>query len=151
MAEEQTPEYSRTKVAYKNMKSRCKSKLLIFSRYYRDKGITVCQEWRDSFENFLADMKFCPENKSLDRVDNSKGYYKENCRWASKSLQSWNRDWGDYKGVSLTKSTGRWRARISYGGKTFHLGYFADQDEAKRVYDSHAAIIDWLIEGGFLE
>jgi hypothetical protein len=46
-------------------------------------GITVCEEWL-KFDNFLKDMGIKPtKNHSIDRIDGSKGYYKENCRWAT--------------------------------------------------------------------
>lgn len=42
----------------------------------------MCERWRFSFETFFLDME--PEwevGLELDRKDNDKGYYKENCRW----------------------------------------------------------------------
>jgi len=54
-------------------------------------GITVEPEWRDSFENFLADMGERPKGMTLDRIDNSKGYSRDNCRWATSKMQSLNR------------------------------------------------------------
>jgi hypothetical protein len=55
------------------------------------RGITVCDRWRDSFANFLADMGRKPSPQhSLDRVDGSKGYEPWNCRWATPREQSNN-------------------------------------------------------------
>lgn len=62
--------------------------------YYRygARGITVCEEWRNSFDRFLQDMGPKPSpTHSIDRVDNSRGYEAKNCRWATKKEQAWNR------------------------------------------------------------
>jgi hypothetical protein len=53
-------------------------------------GMYVDPRW-EKFENFLADMGERPEGKTLDREDNTKGYYKDNCRWATSFEQMNNR------------------------------------------------------------
>ena len=47
---------------------------------YGQRGIKICKEWEDSFDNFLKDMGERPAGHSLDRINNNDGYYKENCR-----------------------------------------------------------------------
>lgn len=57
---------------------------------YVSNGVTVCKRWHD-FNLFLQDMGVRPENTTLDRINNAKGYFKENCRWATAHEQMNNR------------------------------------------------------------
>jgi hypothetical protein len=58
---------------------------------YGGKGVIVCSHWH-KYENFLADMGQRPSDEySLDRIDNTKGYSKDNCRWATRSDQQKNK------------------------------------------------------------
>jgi len=66
--------------------------------------VPICEEW-GTFEGFLKDMGGRPPGTSLDRIDNSKGYCKENCRWASAIDQVRNRSVTRWvEGITLTES-----------------------------------------------
>lgn len=77
---------------WKTMKSRCYAKSQEKRGKYKENNITVCDEWLNSFDKFLEDMGPRPEGKyTLERIDNSKSYCKENCKWVSWDEQSKNR------------------------------------------------------------
>lgn len=73
------------------MKNRCTNPKSTDWKYYGGRGIKLCKRWYD-FRNFLKDMGEKPNKKlTIDRIDNEKGYYLANCRWASRLQQSRNR------------------------------------------------------------
>ena len=107
-------------------------------------GLKVCEEWKD-FANFLRDMGEAPEGKSIDRIDNTIGYFPSNCRWSNSQEQSRNRRSclsrkmsSKYKGVVLLKKRGTWKATIRTGEKRLELGTFKTELEAALSYNEAA-------------
>lgn len=104
------------------MLSRCTNPNTDSYEDYGARGITVCERWF-KFENFLEDMGEPPAGLSIDRLDNDKGYFKENCAWRTRIDQARNRrstvritfdglsltlrEWAEHLGVSHKMLRGR--------------------------------------------
>lgn len=92
-----------------DMKRRCLNKEYRLYPLYGGRGITIDEKWL-SFENFYNDMQSnFRAGLTLDRIDNNKGYYKNNTRWANMKTQANNRRSNKiifYKG--FTKTLEQW-------------------------------------------
>lgn len=82
---------TKTYKCWQQMKHRCTNPKNPHWKDYGGRGITVCQRWLESFENFLQDMGEAPEGMTIERSNNHLGYSKENCRWVSNDVQQRNR------------------------------------------------------------
>lgn len=80
---------TRTYRIWKGMKNRATNTNASCAHNYSKRGITLCEEWR-VFENFLYDMGEAPTGLTLERIDNNRGYSKDNCTWASYKQQARN-------------------------------------------------------------
>lgn len=87
--DKRTTEY----ISWRGMIQRCSSESYHAKHRYKERGIYVCERWRNSFENFLKDMGVKPTPKhTIDRCPNRNGNYEpSNCRWATMLQQNNNR------------------------------------------------------------
>lgn len=71
------------------MKARCNKPNSQASYRYYNRGIRVCDEWNNDFESFYgwSIKNGYKENLTIDRIDNNKGYYPDNCRWVDMLVQ----------------------------------------------------------------
>ncbi len=107
--------------SWQSMLRRCLNKNNPAYKNYGGRGIVVCKRWLE-FKNFYKDMGRRPNGMSLDRIDNNKGYSKENCRWASRSEQNNNN---------------RRNRLITYDGITLNIAQWARKSKISRqtLYD----------------
>lgn len=126
-----TPTYR----AWAGMLDRCDRQSRQGYENYGGRGITVCEKWRDSFVAFLKDMGEKPEGLTLDRIDNDGNYGPDNCRWATREVQSRNQrlrkvNRSGMPGVRWTEDRNTFRVHIHANGKLNHLGASQDFFEA---------------------
>jgi len=128
-----------TYATWQDMKKRCKPHnggyLRPKNKHYR--GVIYCPHW-EKFECFLSDMGVKPEGYFLDRIDNSKGYYKDNCRWVTPSQSAANvvkkRKHNLPRGVNYCGN--KYRATITIKYKSYYLGLYPTIEKASEVYNT---------------
>lgn len=94
----------------------------IDSERYAKRGITMCDSWFNSFEQFYKDMGKCPEGYSIDRIDPNGNYTPDNCRWADNYTQAQNR--GDFNKIftynNETHTLKEWSRILNINYGTLH-------------------------------
>lgn len=100
---------------WRDMKGRCYRKNSKQFNDYGGRGIKVCNRWLSDFWQFHNDMfPTYQKGLSLDRIDNNKDYYPENCQWSTKKEQQRNQrrtnkviiEGKEYKVIELSELSG---------------------------------------------
>jgi hypothetical protein len=123
-----TPEYD----LWANIKQRCCNPNSLWFAYYGARGILICSEWYRSFEAFLEHVGKRPSPlHTLDRKDNSKGYFPGNVRWATRKVQQRNQ---------------RGNRMLEFGGQRHCVAEWCEITGLSRKLIDKRLRLDWPVE-----
>ena len=116
---------------------------------YGGRGVGVCDSWM-KFSSFRDDMftSFIEStlvhgllNTTIERVDNNRGYCRDNCIWETRTRQNQNRRKvqkqcsSEHIGVNWHAPSRRWVARITVYKNRLFLGAFKSEEDAATYYN----------------
>ena len=145
------PHYKKIYQVWSNMKNRCKNPNNCKYKYYGEKGISICDEWKD----FGVFYEWCinsgySENLTIDRIDSGGNYEPSNCRWITLEDQQRNKcsnvyiscngetktitDWSRTLGV--TRHSIRYWITKYNGDAEMAIRHYLERNEADAVHQS---------------
>lgn len=135
--------FRRTYYTWSNMIQRCSNTKHARYKDYGGRGITVCEKWK-KWSGFFEDMGRRPEGFEIERVDNNKGYCKENCIWATQQTNAQNRrkytnNISGTPGVSWKATSRKWVVHVPLNPGRKYLGSFSSLEEAVKVRNSYGS------------
>lgn len=121
---------------YKLMQQRCRDKNAPAYKNYGGRGIKVCDEWNKDFLEFYnwALKNGYKEDLTIDRIDNNKGYFPENCRWVNRQTQNNNK-----RNIILIDIDGD-KKTIRELSKQYNLEFSTLKTRIKRGWDIKRAL-----------
>lgn len=140
--------YSPLYSIWRAMINRCNNFKSHGYKYYGAKGIKVCEQWENEINGYInfynwsikngykqETLKSGKNKYTLDRIDSSKGYSPNNCRWVDYETQITNikklcTNTSGYIGVSWSKQEQKWVSIISIHNHSKRIGSFKTQKEA---------------------
>ena len=123
---------------YRNMIQRCTNPKNSNWHYYGGRGISVCERWLNSFDNFKEDVgEKLVSNLSIDRIDNDGNYEPNNIKWATPMEQMLHtrKHKNPNFGIHYYMSTDSFHLVLRINGKQKYLGTFKTKEEAKLARD----------------
>lgn len=122
---------------WQSIKTRCTNPNSKAYKRYGGRGIDISDEWKDNPEKFISDIinkiGERPKGKTLDRINNNKGYSIENVKWSTPLEQAHNRGYKKYWGIELKNN--KYRVSLTRNGKKrrsyFFLGDIEDAIELR--------------------
>lgn len=130
-----TPIYKK----WKTIKGRCFNPNASNYKWYGERGITMCKEWKNDFSKFYEDVGDIPfEGAELDRIDNNGNYEPNNVRWVDHRTNSNNRrkyhNKTGYTGVTYKPELNKYQAQLYKNKEFIYLGVFEIAEEAYKAY-----------------
>ncbi|MEN2467887.1 AP2 domain-containing protein [Ornithinibacillus sp. JPR2-1] len=119
------------------MKDRCYNPENISYPWYGGQGIKIYQLWLDDYTKFheWALRNGYKDNLEIDRIDSSKDYSPENCRWVTRRVQNLNQrlrkdNTSGIRGVKWNQARRKWEVNISVNKKRIYLGLYEELEDA---------------------